>query len=433
MRSVDIRSEEQIISEAYIEENKDHVRFVNDLNRWFFLERNIWVEKSENEAYGHLYEYIKDNCRLNCNLPSKHVLQKLHFKVKINREMWLRSEDFDVDMYCVNTPNRVTHLKDKHRWVEYYTKTTPTLIGNGTCPLWQQVLSTITQGDKDLEHYLQKAAGYSLSGDTSEQCFFLLYGSGRNGKSTFLNTLRYVMGSYAYQANSELLTKTASSGPQPELASLKGSRLVLVSELERRSKLNIGLIKQITGGDAITARHLYSPLFSFLPQCKLWITTNDKPTMHDMGDALWRRVRLIPFNANIPKEGSDPNIEIKLRSESMGIFNWLVEGFHMWQEEGLGDSKAIITATQNYRNESSSVKLYIEDMCCLVPDSKIPTKALYVSYKQWCSETGYEPMDYLEFGKQLSSLGIEKHRTSDKILRKGIRINAIAGLEEQIT
>jgi putative DNA primase/helicase len=187
----------------------------------------------------------------------------------------------------------------------------------------------------DLISFLQTAAGWALSGDISEQIMFILFGSGANGKSTFLNTIMYLLGDYAIATPTETFMKKSGDQHTNDIARLRGTRFVTTTELEYGKRLAEPLIKKITGNDQMTARFLYGEYFNFMPTFKIFMATNHKPVIKGTDHGIWRRIRLIPFTTRITEEKQDKHLEQKLKTEASGILNWLLEGAMRWQKEGL--------------------------------------------------------------------------------------------------
>lgn len=418
---------------AFVEEMGTTVRYVKEWNRWAVKKGTIW-EKEQDDYVMDMFSDVVSKWQKTWSMqfplgpdPFKRLLNyngllSAFKRMKAKRVICSSPEEFDTDFYAVNTPEGAISLTDGEVQCDKFLHTTTHLQGDGSLEYWPQVIGRITNESPELARYLQKAAGYTLSGSNREQCFFILYGEGRNGKSTFLNILKHILNTYAHQATSDLLSIQPTGVIRTDLAEIKGKRLVIVSELEKKKRLNVSLIKQITGGDSITARYLYQDHFTFTPQCKLWITTNQKPNMNDVGEALWRRLRLIPFTFTIPKEQTDTHIEYKLQRESRGIFNWMVEGFHLWQKEGLEDAECISSAIQEYKDESDTVRLFITEMLTPDPTARMKTYDLYNAYQQWCQTTRNDPLEYLSFGKALTVAGIEAKRTSQCVFRLGYRL-----------
>jgi putative DNA primase/helicase len=266
-------------------------------------------------------------------------------------------------------------------------------------PRWLAFLDRVTNGNTELQGYLQRAVGYSLTGDTKSQVFFFLYGLGNNGKSTFTMTIRKLMGEYGGRVNTDLFMVKDKNigGPKESLANLKGKRYVVASELEDGRRLAVSLIKDMTGGETIKADRKYEHEIEYLPTHKLWLVGNHKPVITDTSLAIWRRVKLIPFTVTIPNNEVDPDLPSKLEAELPGILSWAVKGCLDWQQHGLQEPKVITTATAHYRHEQDMLADFIEDCCKLEASASISKADLKSEYEKWCRDNNSEPVNQRAF------------------------------------
>jgi putative DNA primase/helicase len=272
------------------------------------------------------------------------------------------------------------------------------------CPLWLKFLDEIMDGDETMIRFLQRAVGYSLTGDASERCVFILYGCGANGKTTFLEVARALLGDYALRTPTETLMVKRSGSIPNDVARLKGARFVSASESEAGRRLAESLIKDITGGDTISARFLWGEWFDFVPECKVWLATNHKPEIRGTDKAIWDRVRLIPFEVVIPEAEQDKQLADKLTRELAGILAWAVEGCIAWQRDGLGVADKVRQATAAYRGEQDVLGEFIED-CCVEGDVEALASDLYDAYREWGGE-----LSQRKFGLTLRERGYTKER-----------------------
>jgi len=280
------------------------------------------------------------------------------------------------------------------------------------CPVWLSFLDRIMDGNKELVGFLQKAIGYSLTGDTGEQCFFFIYGSGANGKSTLLNTVRALLGDYAMQAAPEILmAKDRTGGASPELARLPGSRFVATSETEDGQHFAEAALKQMTGQDTITARFLFKDFFEFKPQFKIWFGTNHKPVIKGTDNAIWRRIHLIPFSVSIPPEEQDRNLEKKLLAELSGILNWALIGCMEWQKYGLQPPEEVKAAVKEYRKDMDVFSQFVEERCIESSTAVALHSELYLDYEQWCKDNHIWVLSSKKFGQTLKERGFTKELT----------------------
>lgn len=308
---------------------------------------------------------------------------------------------------ALNTPSGIINLKNgdvkAHNPEYYFTKITSVDCAEAAdCPRWLAFLDDIFAGDKDLIRYIQKAVGYSLTGSTAEQCAFFLYGTGRNGKSTFIDVIRDVFGDYAANIQPEtiMVKSSQSSAINSDIARLKGARLVTSVEPNEGVRLNEGLLKQLTGDDTVTARKLYSEEFEFKPEFKLWMATNHKPIIRGTDTGIWRRIHMIPFNVQIPEDKVDKNLTHKLKAEMTGIFKWCIDGCLMWQREGLQMPAAVLKSVREYRREMDVISAFIEDKCTL--EGTVQASMLYAAYVSWADSNNEYCMSNTKFSTELA-------------------------------
>nr|DAD74953.1 MAG TPA: dsDNA helicase [Siphoviridae sp. ctA995] len=308
---------------------------------------------------------------------------------------------------ALNTPSGIINLKNgdvkAHNPEYYFTKITSVDCAEAAdCPRWLAFLDDIFASDKDLIRYIQKAVGYSLTGSTAEQCAFFLYGTGRNGKSTFIDVIRDVFGDYAANIQPEtiMVKSSQSNAINSDIARLKGARLVTSVEPNEGVRLNEGLLKQLTGDDTVTARKLYSEEFEFKPEFKLWMATNHKPIIRGTDTGIWRRIHMIPFDVQIPEDKVDKNLTHKLKAEMTAIFKWCIDGCLMWQREGLQMPVAVLKSVREYRREMDVISAFIEDKCTL--EGAVQASTLYAAYVSWADSNNEYCMSNTKFSTELA-------------------------------
>lgn len=317
-------------------------------------------------------------------------------------------EQFDRHNNLLCTPNGVIKLRTgqlmEHDNALHLSKMTLCeYTDHAGCSRWESFLHEIFDGDADLIRYIQKAVGYSLTGSTAEQCAFFCYGTGRNGKSTFLDILSDMMGEYAVNIQPEtiMVRYSAGGGANSDVARLKGARFVTSVEPNEGMRLNEGLLKQLTGGDKVTARYQYGSEFEFTPEFKLWMGTNHKPIIRGTDTGIWRRVHLIPFTVTIPEDKVDKHLLYQLRQELPGILCWAVEGCLMWQREGLEKPKVVQEAIREYRGEMDVVAAFLE-ACCSLDSGREKTTDLYHAYTVWADENNEYKLSSRKFGQEMA-------------------------------
>jgi len=341
-------------------------------------------------------------------------------------------EDFDRDPFLLNLNNGTYELKTgifrDHSPGDLISRVAPVSYDpEATCPNWLTFLRRVLAEDPDLLAFLQRAVGYSLSGATSEECLFILHGSGANGKSTFVDTIAALLGDYAIQTPTETLMMRRSDAPTNDLARLRGARFVASAETEEDQKLAESRMKVMTGGDPIVARFLHREFFEFVPEFKVWMSCNHKPVVRGTDHAIWRRIRLIPFEVQIPREEQDPSLKGpagKLQSELQGILNWALGGYQEWTDRGLDPPTRVVDATDAYRTDMDSLASFISDRCIEKSQCRANTGTLYDQYRTWCEETGESVMTKTALGRKLTERGYKNGKARGKRIWLGIGLLA---------
>jgi P4 family phage/plasmid primase-like protien len=345
-----------------------------------------------------------------------------------------RAADLDANPYLLNVLNGTVDLRTgqllPHRREDLITQLAPVEYAAGArCPQFLAFLDEIFDENPDLIAFMQRAIGYALTGDVSEQVFFYLYGTGANGKSTLLLLMMFILGSYAKQSAPNLLVAKRGEEHPTGVADLHGARLVVTTEIESGRSMAESLVKQMTGGDKMKARFMRQDFFEFDPLHKVWLAANHKLLVKGSDHGLWRRVHLVPFTVTIPEERRDKKLLQKLKAEASGILAWAVRGCLAWQRDGLGTPEEVVAATAEYREEMDTLSQFIEE-CCEVGDAlKVNAGALYEAYKDWCNKSGEYVTSQRVFGERLTERGFAPDKgTGGTRIRLGLRLNAGAGV-----
>lgn len=321
----------------------------------------------------------------------------------------IKPEEFDSDKNLFNVQNGYLDLKTgtlhNHDRNKFFTKISSVeYTDKADCPMWMEFLNTIFDGDQSLINYIQRAVGYSLSGSTEEQIMFILHGNGRNGKSVFLDIITEIFGNYSINIQPQtIMVKQQTSGANSDIARLSGARFVTTTEPNEGVRFDEGLVKQLTGGDKVTARFLYGDEFDFNPEFKLWMATNHKPIIRGTDDGIWRRLAIIPFTVQIPLNKVDKRLKHKLKREMKAILNWMSEGYSLWRESGLQEPECIRLQRAQYRVEMDSVETFIEECCLVTPNGKVKSKAFYQAYREWAKENGQYMMSSTKLGREMGN------------------------------
>ena len=359
-----------------------------------------WYEKNDDEEATKAFrKHIK---------ASRSNKSKTNMLKEVQHNMPITPRQLDRHSMAFNVPNGTLSLKSGElvpaKREHFITKLSPVeFTDNADCTMWQKFLDDIFGGDKELIRYIQKAVGYSMTGDTSEQCVFFLYGTGRNGKSTFLDVLREIFGEYVSNIQPEtiMVKNSMGNGINSDIARLKGARMVTTVEPNEGVRLNEGLIKQLTGDDAVTARKLYGNEFEFKPEFKLWMATNHKPIIRGTDDGIWRRIHMVPFTVQIPVDKVDRQLKSKLEREYPAILRWAVEGCLLWQREGLKQPRAVLDMTREYRREMDVISGFLDDRCEVGEGFSAKSSELYAAYSAWCEENTEYKMSNTKFSVEM--------------------------------
>lgn len=326
-------------------------------------------------------------------------------------------DDFDKDNMLLNVANGYIDLTSRelypHDITQMFSQIANTDYSEKMQPaVWLDFLNDIFDGNKEVIRYIQKALGYSLTGSTREQVMFILHGKGRNGKSIFVETIAEILGDYSNNMQAKSLMVKKNDNVNTDIARLSKARFVTSSEPNEGFRFDEGLIKQITGGDKVTARFLYAEEFEYTPKFKIWVSTNHKPIIRGTDDGIWRRLVLIPFEVQIPEEKVDKDLKYKLLREAPAILNWMTEGAYMWMQEGLEMPDKLKDAIDNYRKEMDTLGQFIADKCEVDRSYSERVSNLHNAYKEWALEnfTNTKTLGLKSFSQKMEERFIKENR-----------------------
>jgi putative DNA primase/helicase len=325
--------------------------------------------------------------------------------------------ELDRDPMLLNCPNGVLNLRTgqlrEHHREDLITKLCPVVFDPAAkCPFWEATLKTVFPDDQPVIRYVQKLLGYALTGETREQLLAVFWGTGANGKSTLINMVLELMGKdYAIKASRDLFMARKQDNHPAQLARLFGKRLVVAVETQEGARLDEALVKELTGGDPITARRMREDPWQFAPTHKAVLVTNHKPEIRGTDHGIWRRIRLVPFTVRIPDEEQDKRLPEKLRDELPGILAWCVRGCLAWQEEGLEPPDEVKAATKTYRDEQDVIGEFLADHCNRHPELKVRASVLYAAFKAWCERSGEKWVSQRCFGEAMTERKIERRES----------------------
>ncbi len=419
------------------QEHRDDLRFCPELNAWLCVNGFRWDEGPDGAAIrlakrtvGRLHREAKAALAAVADAPKAEQgewlrigREMLRFATDCERESRLRAglslaktelvvrlEDLDRDPMLLAVGRVVVDLRTGQsrpgRRDDFITRGTNVEFDpDARCPTWERFLARVVP-DAATRAFLQRAVGYSLSGDVSEHALFFLHGEGANGKSVFLRVLQWLLGDYAWAADDSLLLASATQSHPPGLAALHRKRVVVCNEIDEGRAWAEARLKALTGGDQLTARRMHENFWTFTPTHKLWLAANHRPRAKGTDHGLWRRIKLIPFGVQIPEAERDPALPERLRSELPGIMNWALAGCAAWFRDGLGEPPAIRDAVSRYRADQDVLGRWIRERCLLRPEARISRKAARTAYEAWCAEEGEQTVDAKTFAGRLRDLGL---------------------------
>lgn len=413
-----------------VRRHNSRIRYAHAMGRWLTWDGTRWamddtgaIMRLAKETVISIYreapdlQYDSDRAltvKWGLKSESRNHLEAMVSLARTEKEIGIRPEALDANQWLLNCRNCTFDLKNWSRGDHDPNDLITRRINvdfdpKAKCPTWLKFVRRIMGDDNELCTFLQRAIGYSLTGDISEQCLFFMFGTGKNGKSTFIETIQALMGEYVVKTPTETLMARDRSGVPNDVARLAGKRLVVARETDEGQRLAEATIKDLTGGDKIVARYLHQEFFEFAPTFKLWMYGNHKPMIRGNDEGIWRRMRLIPFTVTITPEEQDPNLSEKLLEELPGILNWALQGCREWMQHGLGEPFAIREATADYRSEMDVLGTFIAEVCEVGPDKSIAAKKFYEHYSTWCSDYGERAMSQRQLGVRLKERGFSAH------------------------
>jgi putative DNA primase/helicase len=414
-----------------------NLRYVAKWSRWLSFDGTVWRFDDTLLAFDRARKICREaaaecnESRIAFNLASAKTVAAALNLAKVDRLLAGTIDQWDADPWLLNTPGGVVDLRtgklQSHHPNNYMTKLAgATPDASCSTPHWHGFLRRITGANADLIAFLQRLAGYGLTGETREHALFFCYGTGANGKSTFLNAITSCAGDYHRTAPIETFTESKHERHPTELASLRGARLVTAIETEEGRRWAESKIKTLTGGDRIAARFMRQDFFEFTPQFKLVIAGNHKPGLRSVDEAIRRRLHLIPFAVTIPEAERDTNLTNKLQEEAPGILAWMIQGCLDWQNIGLSPPAIVTAATAAYLDAEDSLAAWIEECCERDPNAWEGSTNLYTSWLVWAGKAGETAGSQKRFVERLEASGVEKSRKSEGRGFVGLRLRPIA-------
>ncbi len=430
-------------AERFVKSIEKTHRFVPETREWHVCQHGIWRRTDEKQVLDAAFTFIKEDAQRIAGIADLRDREEaiLDYRRYANRSgvnnvtalaavrLLIKLDDFDTDDAALCVANGWVDLDTKQQHGPDPSKKFSLACATRYSPfskadLWRKTVAQVFNGDWQLIDYFQKAVGYSLLGDNREQVMFICHGSGANGKSLLLETIREVVGTYGQTVPVSALMSNKSNGgaANPEIARLRGIRFALASETEKGQRWSANRVKQLTGGDTVAARMLYKDISEFKSKATIWVACNHKPEVDSTDQAMWRRMRLIPFERVFSPEEQDPDLSARLVDEHAGILVWMLQGLWMYAAQGLNEPEAVIKATAKYRDEMDSVKRFIESQAELVHDERASISDMKDAYKDWCRDEGLRPLAASQFNHALENLGCEQKKSGNQRYWSGVKL-----------
>jgi putative DNA primase/helicase len=413
---------DEALALSFADEHTEKLRYVAAWSKWHVWDGKRWSADDTRLAFDMARRVCRKAAR-ECNqdsaakaLASAKTVAAVERLATADRRLAATTNQWDADPWLLNTPCGVVDLRSgeiyPHQPTDYMTKITA-VAPNGACPLWCKFLNRIFAGDAELIAFVQRVAGYILTGSTREHALFFGFGTGANGKSVLINTISGILGDYHRTAAIETFTASKFDRHPTDLAGLRGARLVTAIETEEGRRWDEAKIKALTGGDRIAARFMRQDFFEYLPGFKLVIAGNHKPSLRSVDESIRRRLNLLPFTVTIPPEDRDRDLPEKLKAEWPGILHWMIQGCLEWQRIGLAPPQAVREATAAYLEAEDAVGAWIEECCQCGPQAWASRRTLFGAWNQWATSAGEYVGSQRRFIQALETRGFvaERKRT----------------------
>jgi putative DNA primase/helicase len=434
-------------AERFVDIHGGNFRYLHDKQKWLFWNGARWepdasaaVHQASKATVQAMYKEAStltdDDKRKKFmshafKSDSRAARENMVALARYETEVAANSTDFDSDPNLFNCANGTIDLRTGflrgHDREDHLTKMSLVRFDpSAQCPRWLQFLEETFPGQPNVIAFLQRSLGYTLTGDTSEQCFWLLQGGGRNGKSTLLNAIQFVLGDYATATSFDTFAAKradAAVNPRDGLAALVGSRFVRASESDEEKRFSEALLKAVTGGEHVRTARMYEDDFAYRPTFKIWLSTNHDPIIRGTDDGIWRRIHRLNFKQQVPVEKIDRHLEQKLEAEASGILNWMLAGLKAWRDGGLQVPAEVAEATAGYRKDQNPLREFIEDkLDTSDPNAEKGASELLASYNQWAQWNRRPKLTATSFGRAMRTAGIDPiHKREGKFYQVAIK------------
>lgn len=430
------------LCQRFVREHGSKLKFCSTLGAWLIWDGCRWAADERDEVFQMAKRTVRSLYQEAANCPSQDFREKIGkfavasegaakiaaFLALAKRELTIPITDLDADTALLNCRSAVFNFRTGEILAPeptmLLTMATAAIYDSAAeCPLWEKTLQEVFQNDGALIRYFQKAAGAALLGENKERVLIECQGEGGNGKSVILNSIKKSLGDYATSTPAQtLMTKKPGSIPN-DLAALRGKRFVLASESDRGARISEGTLKLLAGGsDEVNARFLNREWFSFKPSFLVFLMTNHRPLVSGDDEAIWDRIRLVPFERRFAPEERNLNLETELSLELPGILRWLIDGAKLAAAEGLGKNEKVASATASYREDQNPVARFVVDVCETGPCLSWQAKPLFQLYVTWSAENR-EPITFSQsrFARALERLGFKKEKMSGVVRYFGLK------------
>lgn len=335
--------------------------------------------------------------------------------------------EFDADPWILNATNGIIQLQTGELLPHNKDKRCTLMTGtsyesDATCPRWQSFIGEICLEDVELMDYLQRMCGYLLTASVREQCLFFFHGGGSNGKTTLVETIMRAMGEYSCSCDTDILMVRKQGGIPNDIARLRGVRAAFMNETNQGHRFDEAKLKNLTGGDTLTARFMREEFFDFRPTHKLILRGNHKPTVNGTDEGIWRRLRLIPFDLRLTADEKDVGLEDTLKGELPGILRWMVDGCRMWQREGLKTPVKVLEAIKEYRDQSDTLGRFIEENCEVSRLAEHRVGSFHSAYQEFCKSAGERWASLKDFPEEMARRGYPRRKLGGTSLFVGIKL-----------
>jgi putative DNA primase/helicase len=424
----------------FADQHRENVRFtpergwfVWDGRKWAWDEQDLQVQEFAKRTALSVFDEVKkakDRDALFKHAKasqSRKAIQSMLSLARSEPGIPMKVTEFDRAPWLINVSNGTVNLHtgtlQPHSRADLISNISEVEFSPGsTCELWHAFLNRVTDGNQELCNYLRRFVGYLLVADTSDQSIHFLHGMGANGKTVFCEVLMRLLGDYALAASPDIIMLKRHSGIPNDVARLRGVRAAFMNETAQGSKFNEAKLKDLTGGDTLTARFMREEFFDFKPSHRIIIRGNHKPTISGTDDGIWRRLRLVPFTVAIPADEQDRNLLVKLQAELPGILQWAIAGCAEWQRDGLNPPPVVVEAGRRYRDESDTLGRFIEDCCSVQPLAQVASGALYNAYKKFAEAAGERAMTAKDFPNELEHRGFERKKLKAGMVFLGLEL-----------